>query len=222
MIKKKVSGVGIWLVLLLWAATFGFVVSTLHEMQTAEGIGLYWALKAGVERGGFDIAVDMAVALVLLLLTGLPCLILGHRSISAFFRFLIGFAAFMPRVSMAYLIHLFDAGLRTVSYNRLLFVLQTVIPFGCVLFAVMAANEKPWKRWYTVCSVAAAILGVVSAVWESEAIGAVMTYLLLLVCFDVWERLIDKNSKFVGLSWILFGGLWLRAVYSMLYIRSIY
>lgn len=222
MIKKKTSDVGVWAVFIIWAATFGFVVSTLHEMQKAEGIGLYWALKAGMERGGFDIAVDVAVALMLILLTGLPCLILGHRNISAFFRFLIGFVAFMPRISMAYLIHLFDSGLRTVSYDRLLFVLQTVIPFGCVLLAAVSAGEKPWKKWYTVCCVAAAVLGVVSAVWESEAFSAVVTYLLLLVCFDVWERLLKLNPKFKGLSWLLFGGMWIRTVYCMLYIRSIY
>lgn len=222
MIKKKTSNVGVWAVFIIWAATFGFVMSTLHEMQKAEGIGLYWALKAGMERGGFDIAVDVAVALALLLLTGLPCLILGYRSVSAFFRFLIGFVVFMPRISMAYLIHLFDSGLLTVSYDRLLFILQTVIPFGCVLLAAVAAGEKPWKKWYTVCCVAAAVLGVVSAVWESEAFGAVVTYLLLLVCFDVWERLINQNPKFAGLSWILFGGMWIRVVYCMLYIRSIY
>lgn len=222
MMEKKVSGIGIWAILILWAATYGFVVITLHEMQKAEGIGLYWALKAGMERGCFDIAVDMAVALVLILLTGLPCLILGHRSLSACFRFLIGFVAFMPRLSMAYLIHLFDAGIQTVSYNRLLFVLQTVVPFGCVLFAVMAVYEKPWKRWYTVCCVAAAILGVASSVWESEAISAVMIYLLLLISFDVWERLLKLRPKFIGLSWILFGGMWVRAVYCMLYVRSIY
>ena len=222
MTKKKTPDFGVWIVFIIWAGTFGFVVSTLHEMQKAEGIGLYWALKAGMERGGFDIAVDVAAALSLLLLTGLPCLILGYRSISAFFRFLIGFVAFMPRISMAYLIHLFDSGLRTVSCDRLLFVLQTVIPFGCVLLAAVSAGEKPWKKWYTVCCAAAAVLGVVSAVWESEAFGAVVTYLLLLVCFDLWERLINQNPKFAGLRWILFGGMWIRAVYCMLYIRSIY
>lgn len=222
MIKKKTSDVGVWVVFIIWAGTFGFLVSTLHEMQKAEGIGLYWALKAGMERGGFDIAVDVAAALALLFMTGLPCLLLGHRSISAFFRFLIGFVAFMPRVSMAYLIHIFDSGVRNVSYDQLLFVLRTVIPFGCVLLASVSVGEKPWKKWYTVCCIAAAVLGVVSAVWESGAFGAVVTYLLLLVCFDVWERLINRNPKFKGLSWILFGGMWVRAVYCMLYIRSIY
>lgn len=223
MVKKmKISETGSRLVFIPWAATFGFVITTLYEMQKAEGVGLYFALKAGMERGGFDMAVGVTVALALLLLTGLPCLILRHRSLSAVFRFFVCFTAFMPRLSIAYLIHVFASGVRTVSYDRLLFAFQTVIPFGCVLLAAVAAGEKPWKKWYTVCCAAAAAVGAASAVWESEALGAVLTYLLLLVCFDVWERLIKLYPKFAGFSRILFGCLWIRAVYCMLYIRSIY
>lgn len=221
MTKKKISAM-VWFILILWAATFGFVVSTMYEMQKAEGVGLYFALKAGMERGGFDVAVGVAAALALLLFTGLPCLILRHRSVCAAFRFFVCFTALMPRLSMAYLLHVFASGVRTVSYGRLLFIIQTVIPFGCVLLAVLATGEKPWKKWYTVCCAAAAALSAVSAVWESEALGAVITYLLLLICFDVWERVLKLYPTFVNFSWIIFGGMWIRTVYSMLYIKSIY
>lgn len=222
MIKKKVPRAVDRFAFILWAATYGFVVSTLYEMQKAEGVGLYFALKAGMERAGFDMAVGVTAALALLLLTGLPCLILRHRSLSAVFRFFVSFTAFMPRLSMAYLLHVFASGVRTVSYDRLLFILQILVPFGCVLLAAVAVSEKPWKRWYTVCCVAAVAIGAVSAVWESEAMGAVIIYLLLLICFDLWERMLELYPTFAGFSWILFGGLWIRAVYSMLYIKSIY
>lgn len=222
MIKKKVSRAVEWFAIILWAATFGFVLSTLYEMQKAEGVGLYFALKAGMERGGFDVAVGASAALALLLLTGLPCLILRHRSLSAVFRFFACFTAIMPRLSMAYLLHVFASGVRTVSYDRLLFILQTLVPFVCVLLTAVAASEKPWKRWYTVCCVAAVAFVAVGVVWESEATGAVITYLLLLICFDLWERMLELYPKFTGFSWILFGGLWIRAIYSMLYIKSVY
>ena len=47
---------------------------TLHDMQTAEGAGLYLAIKAGAEdRRMYDFAVDAAGMLCLLVLLLLPC-----------------------------------------------------------------------------------------------------------------------------------------------------
>lgn len=220
--KEKWSRYCSLVMIMLWAVTFGFLIYTLHQMQTAEGIGLYYALKAGMERGGFDVAVDVVMALVLLLLVGLPCLILHHRSGGAFFRFLVGFLAFTPRLSMAYLVHLFASGIRVTAYDNMIAALRTVIPFGCVLLAVVSVYEKPWKKWYTTLCLAAVVLGAGGSFWETELLGAVVIYLLWLVCFDAWERLLVLCPKLKGWNGILMGGLWLRAIYCLLFIQSIY
>ena len=222
MIREKLRGYVSWGGIVLWAATLGLLIYTLHQMQMAEGIGLYYALKAGMDRGGFDVTVDVIIALVLLLLVGLPCLILRHCEKGVLLRFLAAFLAFMPRLSMAYLVHLFDAGTRIIDHQTQMSVLRTVIPFGCVLLAAVSVYEKPWKKWYTVLCLAAVVLGAGGSFWETELLGAVMTYLLLLVCMDVWERLLGLCPKLKEWNWILAGGLWLRAIYCLLFLRSIY
>lgn len=222
MIRERLRRYAGWGIIVLWTATFGLFINTLHQMQTSEGVGLYYALKAGMDREGFDVAVDVIIALALLMLVGLPCLILRHCERGAFLRFLVAFLAFMPRLSTAYLVHWFDASTWIVDHQNQMSVLRTVIPFGCVLLAAVSVYEKPWKRWYTGFCLAAVVLGAGGGFWETELLGAVMTYLLLLVCMDAWERLLKLCPKLKEWNWILTGGLWLRAIYCLLFIRSIY
>lgn len=82
---------------------------TLHDMQTAEGAGLYLAIKAGAEdRRMYDFAVDAAGMLCLLLLLLLPCLLQKRLRPAPFLRFASASLAFLPVVSMALLVHLAD------------------------------------------------------------------------------------------------------------------
>ena len=82
---------------------------TLHDMQTAEGAGLYLAIKAGAEdRRMYDFAVDAAGMLCLLLLLLLPCLLQKRLRPAPFLRFASASLAFLPVTSMALLVHLAD------------------------------------------------------------------------------------------------------------------
>lgn len=82
---------------------------TLHDMQTAEGAGLYLAIKAGAEdRRMYDFAVDAAGMLCLLMLLLLPCLLQKRLRPAPFLRFASASLAFLPVTSMALLVHLAD------------------------------------------------------------------------------------------------------------------
>ena len=82
---------------------------TLHDMQTAEGAGLYLAIKAGAEdRRMYDFAVDAAGMLCLLVLLLLPCFLQKRLRPAPFLRFASASLAFLPVTSMALLVHLAD------------------------------------------------------------------------------------------------------------------
>lgn len=210
-----------WIAVLLGLTAFLGALSGVHEMQMAEGIGFYWAIKTGAERQTFDILTDLSAAFVMILLVVLPCAILKYKNVSAVFRFLTGFLAFMPSLSMAYLIHLFDEGGREADPEFILSVLSLLLPFACLLLLGVGCFEKPWKRWYGVLGLTAFALGL-GTLWETKVLGFLLVYVLLVVCFDAWERLFMLCPRLKTFGWILFGGLWLRAVYCVLLLRSLY
>ncbi len=207
-------------------AVLGLVIflgamSGVHEMQTAEGIGLYFSTIAGGDRGFFDVLTDLLAGLVLLLLVIVPCVLMGHGKLPAVFRFLTGFLAFMPSLSISYLIHLFDEGGRGGSPDFLLKTLGLEVPFAFFLLMGVGCFESAWKKWYGITGAAAAVLGLCS-IWETELFGFLLVYAVLLICFDAWERLIRLCPRLEIYGWILFGGLWLRAVYRILLLKSLY
>lgn len=206
---------------LLSMLTFGAVAMGVHQMQYAEGVGLYWSLMAKGQRELFDLLVDAAAALAFFMLVFLPCVILKHKSIGAFFRLLTGFVAFMPRLSMSYLIHLFDDGGGEANAELVLSELGLLLPFACALLMGVGCLEKPWKKWYWGSGAIALVMGVL-AMWDAQGPGFIMAYVLLLVCFDTWERLFKGYSGMKSWGWILFGGLWLRTVYCMIGLWSVY
>lgn len=230
---KRLHKYNNWIMGILALFLLAFAAAAIHDMQTAEGVGLYFALKKGTDRQPFDLAADIAALLGLLLLTLLPCVPPAHRSIAVYFRMLTAFLAFMPKLRLAYLIHLFDTE-ADYSLEPLLFVLQTVAPLLCLLAIAMslqgdAASEheklidgsnvswiRPaWKKWYSMCCAAAALSAAAAFFLPSQQplFDFVLAYLLLLVCFDLWERLYRRYPALNRWGWILFGGLALRAVY---------
>ena len=122
---------------------------------------------------------------------------------------------------MSYLIHLFDDGGRGADAEMVLSELGLMVPFACALLMCVGCLEKPWRKWYWGSGAVALIMGV-WALWEAQGPGFIMAYALLLVCFDAWERLIKGYSGMRSWGWILFGGLWLRAVYRVIELWSVY
>lgn len=231
-----------WIAGILALAALAFAAAAIHDMQTSEGVGLYYALKMDADRLVFDMAVDLAALLGLLLLTILPCVLLKHRSVHGFFRMLTAFLAFMPSLSMAYLIHLFDLE-ADFSLGLLLPVLQTVAPLLCLLAAAMSLqgdmvsedgkrhdglnakwDRSVWKKWYSLCCAAAILLAAAAFLLPSlqQLFDFILTYLLLTVCFDLWERLYRRYPALNRWGWILFGGLALRVIYVLTEIMWMY
>ncbi|MCM1046348.1 MAG: hypothetical protein NC417_12635 [Candidatus Gastranaerophilales bacterium] len=200
----------------LWVGFFGLAVLTIHDMQTAEGVGLYFALKSGGRgRMAFDITVDLLGAAGLFGLTTIPCLIMRHRDERDRLRFLLLFLAFMPRLSMAYLIDPFHDA-EAASLDLLLFLLQSLLPFLCLTaIALWAAAPSFYQKWYGICCMAAALLAVFSFCMPTlqQLLNFILVYLILLVCFDLWERLCGHFPTLDRWSLILFGGMGLRAFY---------
>lgn len=197
-------------------ALFVMAVFTIHDMQFAEGVGLYFALKAEKDRLLFDVSVDGLAAAALLFLVTLPCLLLKRREMTARLRFLIAFLAFMPALSMAYLIHPMQEETE-ITLSSPVYVLQMILPFLCLLAAGVAISqgEKVWKRWYSLCCAGAALLFAAALLVPNlqQLLYFFIVYLLLLICFDLWERLWLKYPALNTWGWILFGGLFLRAFY---------
>lgn len=222
---ERLQKYGNWIAGILAVAAFACAVAAVNDMQTAEGVGLYFALKLERDRLPYDLAVDAAGALGLFLLTALPCLLLRHRSAACYFRMLIAFLAFMPMLSMAYLLHPLEAD-APFSLRPFLPALQMEAPFLCLLAAALSLDGAGavWKRWYSVCCVAAALLPLAALClpFLQQLLCFVLTYLLLLVCFDLWERLFHQYPALNRWGGLLFGGLALRALYVLLMVMSKY
>ena len=221
---KRIEKYQNWLAGIAAAVFYVMAVYVVHDMQSAEGVGLYFALQTGGDRRVYDAAVDAAAALGLFLMILLPCVCLRHRSASALFRFLAAFLAFMPTLSTAYLLNPLQAE-EVFLVHTPLSVLRTVLPFLCLLGAGARASVcgsqgerdhgRAWKRWYSVCCGGAAALFCVTlfAVSLQPLFNFLLVYLILFVCFDLWERLLLKYPVLNSWGWILFGGLMLRGFY---------
>lgn len=214
--KKKFEKYQNWIAGVAAFALFAMAVLAIHDMQFAEGVGLYFALKAGKDRLLFDLSVDGLAAAALLFLVTLPCLLLKRGGMTVRLRFLLAFLSFMPTLSMAYLIHLMQEEAE-IALNQPVFVLQTVLPLLCLLAAGVAIpqGEKVWKRWYSRCCAGAVLLFAAALLVPNlqQLLYFFIVYLLLFVCFDLWERLWLKYPALNTWGWILFGGLALRAFY---------
>lgn len=235
---KKHSGL---LYVLLSAVMLLFTLLAYHDMQVAEGVGHYFALKAGnADRVPFDLAADLVRMVGILFFLLLSTVLTGHKGSASFFRLLSVWAALMPMVSMGALVSLTEgfgselwkitlqeSGLAEsfwwgeLELERLLLIW---IPMLCMLAAGLAsAGQKVMVRWYKVCFAAAGVLVAVIlifpgllAVWQFF-----ICYLLLLCCFDMWERLQVCFPQWEYWGLCLFGLMWLRGIYRLWELLSV-
>lgn len=230
--EKRWEMCGKWIAGVLALVLLCVSVLTVHDMQTAEGVGLYFALKSGADRRFYDLAADGLAGLGLLLLTLLPCVALRHRGADSFFRMLAAFLALMPRLSMAYLLHIWDDSAE-ISSEIPVFLLLTMAPFLCIAAMALVLSgrdggeeERPggWRMWYSPCLAGAVISFGAALLWPelNQLLYFVMGYLLLLVCFDLWERVYGRYPAMRRWGWILSGGLAVRAVYALSQVMNRY
>ena len=232
-----------WIWILLSAGTLLFAAVVLYDMQTAEGIGLYFALQMGAEdRRSFDLLAVLAGMVCLLVLLVLPCVLWKRLRPASFFRLLCGYLAFLPAVSTADLVHLlagtqqiqlraeFISGSFGMGLKEGLAQVMPAFVMGVPLLLLALAVEKESsgecvmsKRWRVILVVQVLlIVGALLFPALTPHFSFLFRYLLLLEGFVVWEKLWDRYPALNAWGWILFGGCYLRGIYMMMEIMSRY
>lgn len=213
---------------------------TLHDMQTAEGIGLFFAMQLNLEqRMPFDLLVDAVCMGALVVLVYLPCKLLKYHSVDSFLRLLIVYLAVMPSVSLAGIIGLFREGRLEFIWDMGILMnwdcwlhlysvvpfLQIWIPILIILYAFAKANnclaEVKWHRKVlAVVGILLVILLIVPAF--KDILVYFIGYLGLVIAFDIWEAILKKMPKLK--SWFVpfFGLLLLKGIFNMVVLLSQY
>lgn len=217
----------------------GLALYTLHDLQTAEGAGLYLSLLYGqANRTPFDILVDIMGMLLLLALLLLPCLFLKHLRLASFFRLLSVYLAIMPIVHPGNAVHLssalWDLSLRENllkgNFLQILFtdcvpvfeLLRFILPF---LLLLLAINRTQGITGFQKARFLFPCIIVVFALYLlfdgiAETALYLLYYLLLILCFAEWEAACKHSTGFSNRSLILFAGCLLRGIYRMLELIS--
>lgn len=218
------------------ACTFLMACLALHDMQAAEGVGLYIAISLQREdRLVFDLLVDVLGAAAMLLCVTLPCMGRPHKWRKALLL-LVAFVALMPTVSPASLIHLFRnaENYRIVgSAAELLAGVGMVAPVAGfwipALSLLLAAGRLHIREGrlsvrQRIFVAAQPLLAVFVLLLPGFAphLSFVMQYLLLLSAFEAWEGLHENGERFSPWEAVLFAGLWLRGGYVLFELMSRY
>ena len=214
--KKAVS---IFLTALLAIA---FVYS-IHDAQTATGVGYFFCLKAGSDqRIVFDIIVDAAYTIIAALLVIIPLIRYKYMNIGAACRFFVIFTALMQIVSPDYVIEIFRAEAYKSNPgfpSMLLTSVSDLIPSIIVLILASSLSYiKGMKRgstsfiWIIPSLLLLALGMIVPGLYP--VIMFMLKYLTTVLIFDILESAEIKSP-------LLYGFLFLRAVYMIVYITAV-
>lgn len=225
------------------AGVLAFSLLTLHDLQMAEGAGLYLAMQCGVDasrRLPFDILVDIVGMVCFVAAILLPCMLLKRKKAASFLRLLSAYIAFVPIMHPGNTVHIID-NFKNLSLRQTLldgnlatFVLEgfsdsiVILQFAAPLAILLPAlNKTPEEASLPKC-------GHKLLIWEillllinilfpslSQETSYLMHYSLLVWCFWLWERMIAHYPKLAGWSTLLFGGCLLRGIYKMIELMSI-
>ena len=218
---------------MLTAGLFLCSLYALHDMQTAEGIGLYFAIKLGMSSRIFmDVLVDALCMLCFVLLIWLPCRFVARSGKFAvsYCRLLIGYLAVVPSFSLSAVMYMFQGENdflwdgKMVSGFLQWFAdstegLQIWLPLLIVLYAVR--GNCGGRKHKAVWGLQDLLLLLTLAVPALKPLtGYLVSYLGLLLAFDCWETVFDENEKLEKWSLIWFALLMLRGIYRMLILVS--
>lgn len=224
--------------ILFWTGSLlslALALYTLHDMQTAEGAGLYLSILYGQSnRVPFDLMVDIMGMLLFLSLLLLPCLILRHLQLDSFFRLLAVSLAFMPVAHPGNTLHVIEHFLNLTlresilqgDFLPLLFeeyvpafqLLKVLLPFLLLLVAINKTLHTSGflrKRYWLLFML---FFFVMYLLFENTAhtFLYLFYYFLLIWCFDEWEATCKHSKAFADWSLIMFAGCLLRGIYRML------
>lgn len=221
-------------ILLLIAVAFMLALATLHALAYAQGIGLYYAMQKGeADRAPYDRMVDICGMLTLLFVLACPFILLGYRKVESFFRLVATYFAFMPVLNMAVLALLFDGHkLLVVSHNmeRNMSLWSSfpkeVVPVMFLLGGLYISKGLLLKKWHKVLLILAVFLAMAVLILPelSDVLLHLMSYLLVIVAFDWWEKVFAaKKEKYeTVIMWLMFVVFFTRGCYRMLEILEAY
>lgn len=229
------------LLFLFICITILFCAIALHDIQTVQGVGLYLSMQLGQDNVAlFNLLADGLGMLLLLTALFLPCLFLKNLRSESFFRFLSVYLALIPTVRPASLVHLGNTlanmTVRPVfstenplvallgSLSDTMSLLRILLPFLLILIGInRIASPEKIKKWQIFVIVGVVIFMVLNILFPdlSAETAYFMNYLLLVWCFDEWEKVCHRYPRFSSWGIILFGGCWLRGIYRMIELMSI-
>lgn len=198
-------------------------VYAIHDMQTAQGVGLYFASKIGCNRLIFDIVTDAVFTLLLVLLLLIPQFARLSANKGRVARFFLLFVAFMPSVRCDYVFSLFfnpsvyDEGLAATDWiSEILNAYSILVPVLVLSFGfALTIKGTGYTFADTLLPAISAILMLpglfVPAV--NTACLFVGAYLLLMVIYHMLEKA-NFESKWFNLF------LFLASVYRILTVTA--
>ncbi len=237
---------GILFLILLCSAAYA-----LYDVQTAQGVGLYLSMQFDIPYTAvMDILSTAAFMMILLLLIILPGVFLKHRSTASCLRFLSLYLAFIPAISTAYLIHLpdnselfhlhpaFTSGplgqVWSDAFACLAPILQIILPVLILLYGchfalnknteLTASTEPLLPIWHRVLILLSLFLLVTVILFPELTPVSEYTiwYLLMLICFDLWEKMIAGKPHLQSACHIITAVLIFRSIYRLLELMSHY
>ena len=182
----------------------GFIISALsvyalHDMQTAQGIGYYFALKTGSgSRLFFDIAADLAYLFMFAVMLSIPLFTLKCNNKARFSRFLLLYTALMPALRADYVFSLFSGrdffktGFSlSVFADSLLEVLRITVPLLILAAAFdIAIKGNRLSLSLKILPVIAAVPVIVCVLVPAltSLCAFVSAYLIIYVIFAILEK----------------------------------
>ncbi len=212
-----------------------------HDVQIAQGAGLYLAGKYGSgDRVPFDILMDFIGGLAILLCIFCPLLIVKDKTPESLLRFTTMFLAFVPLINPGDLVHIGshlsnwqirEAFLNDNFFQELIISLsepmKTLIWEIPLLILVLMVNAeykehaiKLWQKVLLIISMVSLVLYLMFPGFGQYTIF-LMHYALLLVLFGemdfcIYKKTSDNNKFFIFLSWVFFGICGLRGIFRMI------
>lgn len=226
--------------ILLFLGALLLALFTLHDLQTAEGVGLYLAMLCGrEERRNFDLLADIVGMLLLLACLLFPCIILKYRRAEAFFHMAALYLAFIPTVSPGSTVHLPDR-LQSLSINPAMIegslgraflesfsnisdIFLMLFPLLLLCLAVNREHKNaPMERWKKGILALEFVLLLLHFLFPtiSQEISFIMVYTLVIWIFAELETLCLSYPGFSNWGMILYGGCLLRGIYRMIELMS--
>lgn len=229
--EKKVLHIN-YLMLPLTVVLLLLALISMHDVATAQGVGLYLSIQWGkTDRVPFDVLVDVCGMGWLLLALVFPYRLLAHRGAKAFFRLTAGYFAFLPILSPAMLVHLFDGHNLFVvefgwenSFDLLSNFCREAGPIMILLWMLYNKAGFSRKSWHVILVALQGVcaVGMLFLPELSWALMYIAFYLLLIVAYDWWENLlVGQNALYLKiLNWLILGVFFGRGCYRLLDMMS--